>query len=78
MTTALTKPVSRVVSTRDGLDLVITLTQLGVLVREKGRRTEYGPLPYGSLRLRAAEITAQVTMSAPKVRKRKRMVRGAL
>lgn len=49
MPTKLTRPVARVVSTRRSGDLVITLTPEGVTLREKGRRTTYGPLDPGAL-----------------------------
>ena len=56
MTTRLHKPVARVVPTRRDGDLVITLTVEGIMVREKGRRTSYGPVSYGKLLLDAARM----------------------
>lgn len=54
MTTPLRRPVARIVSTRRDGSLVVTLTELGLMIREKGRRTTYGPLPYGKLLLAGA------------------------
>lgn len=45
-------------------DLIVTLTPDGVMLREKGRRTQYGPLPYGWLKLRAAERMAEQRRAA--------------
>lgn len=74
MATRLTKAVKRVVSTREGQDLVLTLSQAGVFVREKGRRTEYGPVPYGAILMRAAQLTAHEETS----RRRKKVSRNLL
>lgn len=54
MATRLTRNVTRVVPTRRDGDLVVTLTNEGVMVREKGRRTTYGPIPYGKLLIAGA------------------------
>ena len=54
MATRLSKPVARVVSTRLSGDLVITMTSAGITVREKGRRTTYGPIDYGKILLDGA------------------------
>ncbi len=51
-------------------DLVVSLTPEGVTIREKGRRTVYGPLPYGWLRLKAAERMAE-QRRAERAKKRK-------
>jgi len=64
MPVKLSRPVARIVSARatvrglDGEALVVTMTSEGVYVRERGRRTQYGPVPYGRLYLEAARITA--------------------
>jgi hypothetical protein len=39
-----------------GRDLIITLTPEGITVREKGRRTTYGPISYGKLLLDGARL----------------------
>lgn len=56
MATRLQRPVKRVVPTRRDGELVITLTSEGVMVRQKGRRTSYGPIPYGKLLLDGARM----------------------
>ena len=56
MATRLSKPVVRVVPTRRDGDLVITLTAEGIMVREKGRRTTYGPISYGKVLLDGARM----------------------
>jgi hypothetical protein len=64
--TILTKPVRREV-VAVGLPkgkggqpraLIVTIAREGVYVREKGRRTTFGPLSFGSLYLRCAEVQA--------------------
>lgn len=77
MATKLTKPVTRVVSTRRDGDLVITLVDAGVLVREKGRRTTYGPIPYGKLLIDGARmfIEAQKREKAL-ARQQRKLLRG--
>lgn len=66
MATKLTKPVTRW-DERD--DLVITLAPEGVYVREKGRRTRYGPLSYGALKLRCAQVNADAIRKERKARR---------
>jgi hypothetical protein len=66
MATKLTKPVSRL-DERD--NLIITLAPEGVYVREKGRRTVYGPLSYGALKLRCAMVNAEATRKERKTRR---------
>jgi hypothetical protein len=66
MATKLTKPVSRL-DERD--NLIITLAPEGVYVREKGRRTSYGPLSYGALKLRCAMVNAEATRKERKTRR---------
>lgn len=58
MTTALTRPISRLVhSRREGL-LVVRLAPEGLYIREKGRRTTYGPITYGMLFVQGAHLYA--------------------
>jgi hypothetical protein len=64
--TTLTKPVSRLDARND---LIITLAPEGIYVREKGRRTTYGPLAYGALKLRCAMVNAEATRAARKPRR---------
>jgi len=70
MATRLTKPVARVVTTRDGEELVLTLSQAGIFIRPKGRRTEYGPVSYGSLLVQAASTVAGTAPPRPRAAKR--------
>lgn len=70
MTTKLTKPVSREVE-----GVIISLTSSGIYLREKGRRTTYGPLPLAWLLQKAAQMEANATMQA---RKSRRVTRGLL
>lgn len=60
MTTRLTRPVSREVQHTRGVTdrpLIVTLTEAGIMFREKGRRREL-VLPYGVAYLRAAFLEA--------------------
>lgn len=57
-------------------DLIVTLTLEGLTVREKGRRTVYGPLPYGWLKLKAAERMAEQRRAERA--KRRKVKRGLL
>lgn len=66
MATKLTKPVSRL-DERD--NLIITLAPEGVYVREKGKRTSYGPLAYGALKLRCAMVNAEATRQSRRTRR---------
>jgi len=56
MPTPLTKPIARTVTTRREGVLVITLTDAGILVREKGRRQRYPAVAYGRVLLDAARL----------------------
>lgn len=67
----LRKPVRRIIATRDGDALVVTLTVEGLTVREKGKRRTYGPIPYGRLFLQAAEMaTGKPSIARPRPRGR--------
>ena len=52
------KTVKREVETASGTTLVVSFTPAGVTTREKGRRTVYGPIPYGKLHLLGAQMKA--------------------
>lgn len=56
--TRLTRPVRREVATLRGMPLVVTLTELGLELREKRRRTSY-LLPYGTAYFRAVDLAVQ-------------------
>ena len=49
MTTYLRSNVAREVRAPDGTELIVTLAPAGILIREKGRRTTYGPISYGAI-----------------------------
>ena len=67
------KPVSRLVGGGASSEwLVVTLAPEGLYLREKWRRTQYGPLPYGSLYTQAACIQAGVDPATVKPRRRRR------
>jgi hypothetical protein len=78
MTTRLQRPVRRVVRTRRHGELVVTLTAEGVMVRELGRRTTYGPLDYGLLLLQGArQFVAEQKAAKAAARKAAKVGRGA-
>lgn len=62
----LTRPVARIVADR----MVITLTREGIYLRERGRRRDYGPLPYGLLLLQAAREYAEGVRAAKRRKSR--------
>jgi ribosomal protein L27 len=66
MATKLTKPVSREI---DGL--IVTLTAGGIVTREKGTRTAYGPVGYRRIHTIGAKDLADGELAAKRV-KRKR------
>lgn len=69
--TTLTKPVTRHVYDRGSGDLVVTLTAAGIVIREKGRRTSYGPLGYGALLTLGARAYADEQRAARKAARRR-------
>ena len=76
MATKLTRPVRREVLTLRGSELIVTLTDVGLELREKRRRTAY-LLPYGAAFMRAAELAADVLrrMKAEARRSRRQLSR---
>lgn len=76
MPTRLAKKVSRVVETRLDGPLVVTLAPEGVYVRQKGRRTVYGPIGYGKLYLDGARLyVAEVKRQKAEKRKVRALLR---
>lgn len=55
--TKLSGVVKREVVDATGAAFILTLTADGVMMREKGRRTQYGPLPYSWLHFTAVART---------------------
>lgn len=55
--TKLTGVVKRSVTGPNGEEFIITLTAEGIVIREKGRRTTYGPLAYSFLHYTAVART---------------------
>jgi hypothetical protein len=77
MPTRLERPLRRVVRTRRHGELVLTLTAEGLLVRELGRRTTYGPLDYGALLLQGArQYVADQKAAKAAARKAAKAARG--
>lgn len=70
--TILEKAVRRQLADRD---LVVEMTREGIRTREKGRRTWYGPFPWGKLHLTLARMTADQRVAERKAERRAR--RGA-
>lgn len=71
MATTLTKPVSRLIA-RD--NLIVTLTEEGIYVREPRKRTSYGPLSYTAIQYYAAKAMANEAMQ---VKAEQKAVRSA-
>jgi hypothetical protein len=65
MATPLTKAVSRLELRNN---LIVTLAPDGVYVRQKGKRTSFGPLSYGALELHCARVNAEANRKPRKVR----------
>lgn len=70
--TRLTRNVKREVAGSYHEKLIVTLTADGVAIREKGRRTTYGPLPYPWLYLQGAKQRADEVMKARKAARKHR------
>jgi hypothetical protein len=69
--TRLTRPVTRVVEGAYGL-YVVTLTQAGLTIRERGRSFTVGPLSYGKLYVQGALAIAEAQAEAKRTRRRRR------
>jgi hypothetical protein len=75
--TRLTKAVKREVAAEASrwskdVVMVVSLTPAGVTLREKGRRTTYGPLPYSWLYLQGAKLKAEQTIRERKAARKAR------
>lgn len=83
MATRLTKSVSReaVVESTSGLQpddkYIVVMAPEGLYIREKGKRTTFGPMGYGYLYHRAAMLTAD-RARAEKPSRRRRMKRSLI
>ncbi len=64
--------VKREVVTDRGEKLIVSFTPAGVTTREKGRRTMYGPIPYGHLHLIGARMRAEEIRRERKQRRKAR------
>ena len=73
MLSALANAVSREVVI-DGRPHVATITAAGVVLREKGRTTSYGPVSWGHILLDGARIMAEETRRAKATRRTVRHV----
>jgi hypothetical protein len=71
MTTRLRSNVAREVRSPDGREMIVILAPSGVLIREKGKRTTYGPISYGAVFSLGAkqEAEAQRRERKPRVRR---------
>lgn len=58
--------------------LIVALTSAGVTVREKGRRTTYGPLPYAWLYLQGAKMMAEARMKEKRAGRKFRAKRSGI
>jgi hypothetical protein len=67
--TKLTGVVRREVTGEDGRAYIITLTAEGLMLREKGRRTVYGPLAYPFLHYTAVARTVAAERTSTARRK---------
>lgn len=74
--TKLSGIVRREVVGEDGKLYVITLTAEGITMREKGRRTTFGPLSYAWLHFRA--VSGQVEAERRSIGRAKRVSRNLL
>lgn len=74
--TRLAKEVRREIES-SGQALIVSLTPEGLMLREKGRRKSFGPLPYGWLYLQAAKLEAD-SLRAQRRHRRARAKRGLL
>ena len=76
MPTPQTRPITRPCPTRSGT-VVVRLSPEGLYVREAGRRTWYGPIPYGALLLQGARaFVAERKREQQLRRKARREARG--
>ena len=57
--TRLTRKLRREVSDLRRGDLVITLAEEGIFMRQKGKRTTYGPISYGLVMLQGEKMAAE-------------------
>lgn len=58
--------VAREVDTGRFGDVIVTMREEGLYLRQKGRRTQYGPLSWAGLYVQAAEKTARATVKKPR------------
>jgi hypothetical protein len=64
--------VRREVETASGLVLVVEFTPAGITTREKGRRTTYGPIPYGKQHKLGAMMMAEAIIRERKALRKAR------
>lgn len=74
--TNLTKNVRRTVTTKSGRELIVTFSPEGIYTREKGRRKQMGPVPWGWVDTQAAKLVADAALADKK--RRPRASRGLL
>ena len=76
-TTAEKSPVSREVHGLGFGEMIVTTRPDGLYIRQKGKRTTFGPLSWDFLFRRAAELAVQKNLEE-KPRRRRRVSRGLL
>jgi hypothetical protein len=72
--TRLNRPVRRETFSPKWGDLIVTMTPEGCVVRLKGTRTNYGPVPWGVIMQRGAEMKA-AELRATRAANRKKKLR---
>ena len=71
------KTVRREVETASGTTLVVSFTSAGITTREKGKRTTYGPIPYGKLHILGAMMLVEQRKREKKERQKiRKQLRG--
>ncbi len=64
--------VKREVETASGTTLVVSFTPAGITTREKGKRTTYGPIPFGKIHILGAQMMADEAKRERAARKKLR------
>lgn len=70
--------VRREVTGEDGKQYIITLTADGIMMREKGRRTAFGPLSYSYLHTHAAIKTVNAQRAASTAPRKRKVSRSLI
>lgn len=76
--TKLSGVVKRAVTSPSGEEFIITLTADGIMMREKGRRVQFGPLPYSWLHFTAAARTVAAERNADRTSRKRKVSRSLI